>query len=259
MLFREYCAYVREHYQPRNADLYYLHDGLVVPAVTGAVQQRTPAALRTVAAEVHPGVYAFDLLPAGICADLIAELEWIEAWCWQHQLHPIRPNTMNHYGAVLDIFGFAPFLRRMMCAYVAPFAALFFPEVGGAALDSHHGFVVEYQPGKDVQLDFHVDASEVTLNVCLGKEFTGGSLYFQGVRCGQHQETPPQPGEEFEWQHRPGTAVLHRGRHRHGANAITSGARYNLILWCKSSRFASQFDETDCPSWCGWNGRKTMA
>ena len=46
--------------------------------------------------------------------------------------------------------------------------------MGGASLDSHHGFIVEYAVGKDASLDFHVDASDVTLNVCLGKEFTGG-------------------------------------------------------------------------------------
>ena len=33
---------------------------------------------------------------------------------------------------------------------------------------------------------FHVDDSEVTLNVCLGKEFTGGDLFFRGVRCDKH-------------------------------------------------------------------------
>lgn len=33
---------------------------------------------------------------------------------------------------------------------------------------------------------FHVDDSEVTLNVCLGKQFTGGDLFFRGVRCDKH-------------------------------------------------------------------------
>lgn len=30
--------------------------------------------------------------------------------------------------------------------------AVFFPEVGGSTLDSHHGFVVEYGKDKDVEL-----------------------------------------------------------------------------------------------------------
>jgi len=31
-------------------------------------------------------------------------------------------------------------------------SAVFFPEVGGATLDSHHGFVVEYGIDRDVDL-----------------------------------------------------------------------------------------------------------
>lgn len=31
-------------------------------------------------------------------------------------------------------------------------SAVFFPEVGGATLDSHHGFVVEYGMDRDVDL-----------------------------------------------------------------------------------------------------------
>uniref|UniRef100_A0A7N2MQF9 Uncharacterized protein n=1 Tax=Quercus lobata TaxID=97700 RepID=A0A7N2MQF9_QUELO len=39
--------------------------------------------------------------------------------------------------------------------------------------------------------------------------------------------------EIFDYSHVPGRAVLHRGRHRHGARATTSGHRINLLLWCR--------------------------
>lgn len=39
--------------------------------------------------------------------------------------------------------------------------------------------------------------------------------------------------EIFDYSHVPGQAVLHRGRHRHGARATTSGHRINLLLWCR--------------------------
>lgn len=39
---------------------------------------------------------------------------------------------------------------------------------------------------------FHVDDSEVTLNVCLGKEFSGGELFFRGTRCDKHVNTGSQ-------------------------------------------------------------------
>lgn len=40
---------------------------------------------------------------------------------------------------------------------------------------------------------FHVDDSEVTLNVCLGNQFSGGELFFRGVRCDNHVNTETQP------------------------------------------------------------------
>lgn len=38
-----------------------------------------------------------------------------------------------------------------------------------------------------------MDDSEVTLNVCLGKEFSGGELFFRGSRCEKHVNTGSQP------------------------------------------------------------------
>jgi len=33
----------------------------------------------------------------------------------------------------------------------------------------------------------------VTLNVCLGKQFSGGELFFRGVRCEKHVNVETQP------------------------------------------------------------------
>jgi hypothetical protein len=41
-------------------------------------------------------------------------------------------------------------------------------------------------------IGFHVDDSEVTLNVCLGKQFSGGELYFRGIRCENHVNSETQ-------------------------------------------------------------------
>ncbi|KAG7032533.1 putative PKHD-type hydroxylase, partial [Cucurbita argyrosperma subsp. argyrosperma] len=125
---------------------------------------------------------------------------------------------------------------------------MFLFEVGGGTLDSHHGFVVEYGIDRDVELGFHVDDSEVTLNVCLGKQFSGGELFFRGIRCDKHVNTETQSEEIFDYFHVPGHAVLHRGRHRHGARATTSGRRVNLLLWCR--RELKKYQK-DFSSWCG--------
>ena len=43
----------------------------------------------------------------------------------------------------------------------------------------------------------HVDDSEVTLNICLGKQFSGGELFFRGVRCDEHVTTETLPEVTF--------------------------------------------------------------
>ena len=50
-----------------------------------------------------------------------------------------------------------------MQRYVQPFASLLYPLVmkESLQLDEHHGFIVEYELGKDTNLGFHVDDSEV--------------------------------------------------------------------------------------------------
>jgi hypothetical protein len=254
MTYQEYCRLIRDNYTPAHPGLFKLKEEFFTPELVQAVRAGSPAALSKACREVHPDVFAFDMLRPEFCAALLDEVAHFETWCSRSRLGVVRPNTMNNYGAVLDSFGFSPMLDRLMAEYVSPLAARYYPEVGGNSLDSHHGFVVEYQPGKDVALDFHVDESDVTLNVCLGKQFTGGELFFRGARCGLCQHTPPLPGEDFAFAHAPGRAVLHRGKHRHGANPILSGHRFNLILWCNSSRYARARDATRCPAWCGWAG-----
>ena len=40
----------------------------------------------------------------------------------------------------------------------------------------------------------HVDDAEVTLNICLASEFSGGELFFRGARCEEHIMSEIQPG-----------------------------------------------------------------
>ena len=51
---------------------------------------------------------------------------------------------------------------RLVQKYVQPYATFLYP-VLGQQLDSHHGYVVEYELGKDDNLGFHVDDSEVCM------------------------------------------------------------------------------------------------
>lgn len=169
------------------------------------------------------------------CADLIEEVNAMEA----SGLPLVRPNTMNRYGIVLKEFGFDKLWQDLLNVHLLPIFSRLYPDVG-PHLDHQHAFIVQYKESEDTGLDFHYDDSEVTVNLCLGKQFTGGDLYFRGLLT-----KPETHSENLIYHHAVGEAVFHLGEHRHGAMDITGGERYNLILWYRSSsvrekRFAEQ-------------------
>ncbi|KAG7599883.1 hypothetical protein ISN44_As06g040490 [Arabidopsis suecica] len=84
---------------------------------------------------------------------------------------------MSKCCSVFDDFG----LEKVRQGLICPVSTVYFAHVCGSTLDSHHGFVAECGPSRDVDLGFHVDDSQVTLNVSLGKQSVGGELYFQGA------------------------------------------------------------------------------
>ena len=73
----------------------------------------------------------------------------------------------------------------------------------------------------------HTDDSDVTLNICLGREgFQASGLTF----CGKMGK-PDHRHFSHQYQHEIGRAVVHLGAQRHGADDITTGERNNLIIW----------------------------
>ena len=47
---------------------------------------------------------------------------------------------------------------------------------------THKAFTVHYKIGEDLDVSYHYDNAEVTLNVSLGKDFSGGELFFGDMR-----------------------------------------------------------------------------
>lgn len=132
------------------------------------------------------------------------------------------PNSMNRYGVVLREVGLGPLCETLLRRFVSPLAQRFYPEVG--KLRDYHGFIVRYTPQSQPSLDIHRDESDITLNVCLGKTFTGGRLVFRA-------------NDNYlmaKVDHEVGSALLHNGDHLHQAQNVRSGERVNLILWCRT-------------------------
>jgi len=86
---------------------------------------------------------------------------------------------------------------------------------------------VKYKIGEDLSLEEHVDDSEVTLNVSLGKTFVGGDLDFHGIKG-----TSSCKKQHFQWQHKPGIGVLHIGSYWHSALPISSYVPLFLFVCC---------------------------
>lgn len=175
---------------------------------------------RSLISEDARQIFSFPLLRDECCVKLIEEIEHFQ----QTGLPARRPNSMNNYGLVLTEIGLKPSLDALQ-ACIHPLARALFP-VEGETFDGHHSFCVSYKPDEDRGLDMHTDDSDVTLNVCLGKEFEAAGLSF----CGD-MGTPDHRKESFRYSHVKGTALLHLGRRRHGADDICSGHRVNLIMW----------------------------
>ena len=182
-------------------------------------------------------LYSIDMFQKQFCNDLIEEIEHFEL----SGMPVSRPNSMNKYGVILDEMGLKrtmTLLREKVCQPL--FGQLYSSRAGSGALDEHHAFIVQYAREDsvsdvalkgDIDLGFHVDDAELTLNVCLGREFAGAKLYF----CGWIDDEKTH-NQYVRVAHEKGRALLHIGRHRHGAEPIESGERFNLIMWLRSSK-----------------------
>lgn len=157
---------------------------------------------------------------------------------------------MHDYGVILTDIGFEKVLEELSQKVIFPLIGHLYPEVGSQRLSDLHAFSVQYGAHGDRDLGFHVDASEVTVNICLGEEWDGGELYFQGRRCALHRQERHRPEEHFEYTHKTGEMLIHAGKHRHGVHPIQKGFRRSIIIWYSTGEYV---EDEFCPSWCQHN------
>lgn len=223
-------------YKPLHPHLYTLQDYYFDPEflkiVSRCRDQNTKLEdIKKIIDDVHPGqqVYSFPVFTPTVCQQLLEEIIHFQ----QSDLPKGRPNTMHNYGVLLSEIGFDEgFLNPLREKYLNPLTSILYPDWGGGTLDSHRAFVVFYGEDGDEDLAYHYDNAEITLNLCLGKVFKGGDLYFGNM---WNDPKAIEPGSYKRCSHLPTRALLHRGRHRHGALPVDDGERYNLIIWLRSS------------------------
>ncbi|XP_027889107.1 2-oxoglutarate and iron-dependent oxygenase domain-containing protein 2 isoform X2 [Xiphophorus couchianus] len=237
----ERTAAIKNTYEPLHPHVYHLQESYLAPELkqlvaycssSDACEEGLSELLEDVGA---PRVYRLPVFEKSFCEQLVEELEHFE----QSSAPKGRPNTMNHYGILLNELGFdEDFITPLREHYLQPLASLLYPDCGGRCLDSHKAFVVKYAMNEDLDLSYHYDNAEVTLNVSLGKEFKDGNLFFGDMRQVSISET-----ECTEVEHRVSEGLLHRGQHMHGALPISCGQRWNLIVWMRASQERNQL----CP------------
>ncbi|KAG8011608.1 2-oxoglutarate and iron-dependent oxygenase domain-containing protein 2 [Nibea albiflora] len=231
---------IKHTYQPLHPHVYHLQESYLSPKFKLIVEycenrNTSEEGLLDLLEEEAVRVYRLSVFEKSFCDELVEELEHFE----QSSAPKGRPNTMNHYGILLDELGFdEDFITPLCERYLYPLTSLLYPDCGGCCLDSHKAFVVKYDMNEDLDLSYHYDNAEVTLNVSLGKDFTEGNLYF-----GDMKQVPLNETECSEVEHRVTEGLLHRGQHMHGALPISSGQRWNLIIWMR----ASQVRNNLCP------------
>ncbi|CAL9218150.1 unnamed protein product [Arabidopsis halleri] len=266
---KTYRQEITSNYQPRFKGLYKLNPKLfLLPSFRMAISENTEESFRRIISEPFHGVFVFKMFQPEFFEKLLVEVENFRKWAHDETNFTIRrPDNTSKYGVVLDDFGLDIMLKQLMEEFIFPICkgkdifllkcfrktfVVFFPEVCGTMFDSHYGFLTENGEDRDADVGFHVEDSDITLNVCLSKQGEGGEIFFAGTRCKKHMDTDPKPEELFDYCHIPGQAILHRGCHGHGARATTSGRRANMILWCQNSLFREmQTYEPEFSDWCG--------
>ncbi|XP_061907505.1 2-oxoglutarate and iron-dependent oxygenase domain-containing protein 2 [Entelurus aequoreus] len=237
----ERMSVIKNGYQPLHPHVYHLQENFLTPKFkhlveccrSGSVTLNSLSEL--LAEEAASRVYRFPVFHKNFCEDLIEELEHFE----RSAAPKGRPNTMNNYGMLLNELGFDEgFVTPLREQYLHHLTSLLYPDCGGCSLDSHKAFVVKYDMNEDLDLSYHYDNAEITLNVSLGRDFTEGNLYFGDMR-----QVPLRDSECTEVEHKRSEGVLHRGQHMHGALPISSGQRWNLIVWMRSSQVRNKL----CP------------
>jgi hypothetical protein len=150
-----------------------------------------------------------------------------------------RPPSLYHMGLSI--------IEHLLLTILNAVYPLLFPDYSSLGeLDWCQGYVVGYSSilTSGVQrsaLVHHTDDSEVTINIALTDDYSGGSLCFGRMRGSDCTDSI-----EFSTKPSAGIALIHSGRMLHEVREVTAGERFNLILWSRSSKLRSSC----CP--CCW-------
>lgn len=178
---------------------------------------------------VAPKVFSAPIFSMEQCQ---AILDAIESQASRHPEDLGQPNTMHDYGIVLEEEELTSAAKYLVEQALGGALHGLFGELPHLNFSEHHAFLTMYGDNANSDLSLHVDASHITLNVCLYSDAEGADLVFTGNRCGRHlDDTFESDLRKFKFVQ--GDALLHLGNQRHYASPLLSGQRKNLIIWSR--------------------------
>ena len=217
-----------------------------------------PHVLEDLLDEEMDGVYSLPLLSPSFCHKIRQYCQALAKLAHQDEPETFAYLQVGTRAISFDTVGLGWINDLILQVFLQSIAQHLFPpnineNDNNAILDWRQGYVAGYAATPSAQtatprqqLNIHTDDSEVTLNLCLGQDFSGGQLVLYGLR-GQDNAAVPQ----LEYTHQLGRAVVHSGRHFHAVTAVTEGERHVYIQWARAWGGTRAYS---CP--CCWlNGR----
>jgi hypothetical protein len=193
--------------------------------------------------EVVPRVYTFDLFTPEFCEQLLDQVKHFGEWKKEATTAALPvTEDLSQQMTVVDQMGDMgeKLLDTLRDVIVDPLAKTLYPEVDDPNSKSsyRYGFILGYsnKPGQEQisrkKLDAHTDDSEVTLTVCLGRDYKGGEVVLR------HLRSDPKEGEvQDKIKMKTGEATLFLGQQMHEVQDITEGERYIFVLWFRREKY----------------------
>mmetsp|Transcript_13362 Transcript_13362/g.15493 ORF Transcript_13362/g.15493 Transcript_13362/m.15493 type:complete len:333 (+) Transcript_13362:115-1113(+) len=162
------------------------------------------------------GVYCFPLFTERFCRDLILNIEDML-------------DKTGDSGVALRAskFGLHHLLHQTMEKHIKSFIPILFPKLKGVHYKVYSKLMA-YRVNENEEWPIHTDGDYMTINVSLGKQFTGGLLCFYPDKNNATEKNADM--EPIEYLPPVGSMVMHLGDKRHSVTKLTSGSRYNLII-----------------------------
>lgn len=141
-----------------------------------------------------------------------------------------HPNSMQAYGTIVEDRNLSRWAGELINDGLQQQIVNLFGYLPHYDFVDHHAFLTVYGKKENPDLALHVDASHITLNVCLHCDAQGSELFFTGNRCRRHVD---DVSDRFPARvtFKQGDAILHAGNQRHLVTPIDSGRRKNLVIW----------------------------